>query len=274
MKRVRSIGVFDSGFGGLSVLKALTKRMPQYRYTYLGDTLRAPYGARSADAVLTFSTQAVDFLFERGAEIILFACNTASAEALRAIQQTHLPDRYGGGKRVLGVIVPTLEEVAVRSPEGRIGILATEGTVRSGTFPRELKKLAPKAVLYQQVAPLLVPLVEEGELHSPALNYYLKKYLAPLMAKRIDTLVLGCTHYGHLETAIKRIVGPRVRVVSQAPIVARKMEEYLARHPEIESRLTRGRSEDFFTTDMTERFKRLGKLFYGKEIHPEVVAIE
>jgi len=266
------VGVFDSGFGGLSVLKDIVKAMPQYRYVYLGDTARAPYGTRSAEVVDRFTFEAVDFLFEQGCELVIIACNTASAESLRQVQQQYLPSRYPK-RRVLGVVVPTAEEAVERGGK-RIGVLATTRTVLSGTFIKELKKQDSTISVFQQAAPLLVPFIEEGEHRSAPAIAVLKQYLQPLLKKRIDTLILGCTHYGHIESAVRRIVGKNVRIISGGRVVARKLKDYLSRHPEVESRLVRRRGITFFTTDLSDRFKRLGSMFYGRKIVPKKSSLE
>lgn len=267
MRKKGSIGVFDSGFGGIAILKEIEKALPGYRYLYLGDTARTPYGTRSMDVVHRFTLEAIEFLFKEGCELIVVACNTASAEALRKIQREYLPKRYPD-RRVLGVVVPVVEEAAERTRSGRIGILATEGTVRSEKYPRELQKLDSKMRVFQQAAPLLVPLVEEGEHRTPAARLILKKYLKPLLAKRIDTLVLACTHYGHLEPLVKQEAGSAVTVISGGKVVARKLKDYLRRHPEIDARLSRRQGVTFYTTDLTEKFSRVGAKLYGRVVQP------
>ena len=273
MARNKAIGVFDSGFGGLSILKEIVKKLPHYRYVYLGDNARTPYGTRSSAIVYQFTKQAVRFLFSKNCDIVILACNSASAEALRNIQQDYLPKKYPS-KRVLGVIIPALEEATAVTKNKRIGVLATEGTVASDTFARELRTRDPKIRIFQQAAPLLVPLVEAGEHRTRAARLILRRYLVPLLGNSIDTLILGCTHYGHLEKEIQHIVGKKVRVISEGPVVAWKLNEYLSRHPEIESRLSRDRQLTFYTTDMSERFKKLGALFFGRKISPRKTELE
>lgn len=263
--RIKSIGVFDSGFGGLSVLKELKKRLPQYDYVYLGDTARAPYGPREPEDVLQFSKEAVDFLFKEGAELIVFACNTASAEALRTIQQTYLAERYGTEKRVLGVVVPIAEYVASVGAK-RVGVVATLGTVRSGAYVREIQRHAPEVLVFQNAAPLLVSLVEEGKHESEEALLRITEYVEPLLRERIDTLVLGCTHYGHLEPLFKKAAGPDVRVISGAPIVAEKLASYFERHTDIEESLSTGGGVTFYTTGELDRFESLGELFFGSPL--------
>lgn len=264
-KRKRSIGVFDSGFGGLHVLRALTRILPDYDFVYLGDTARAPYGARSPEIIYEFTRQAVDFLFARGCELVVLACNTASSEALRRLQQDHLPQYYPD-KRVLGVLIPAAEE-AVRCSRGRrIGVIATEATVRSKAYIREIGKLDDGADVYQQACPLLVPIIEAGEERGEILSLVLRKYLSRLKTKKIDTLVLGCTHYGILSRAIRREVGRDIRLISGASAVPNKLLDYLCRHPELESRLRRCGLRTFYTSDLSENFEKLGSRFYGQKI--------
>ncbi|GMU74346.1 MAG: glutamate racemase [Candidatus Campbellbacteria bacterium] len=265
MAQNKKIGVFDSGFGGIDILRGIVSELPQYDYIYLGDTARSPYGTRSSEVVYEFSKQAVDFLFSRGAGLIIFACNTASSDALRRIQQEYLPRKHPD-KRVLGVLIPAAEDAVAKTKNGRVGVIATEGTVRSCAFPRELIKLKKEVQVFQQACPLLVPLVEEGEERSKAAHILVEQYLAPLRKKKIDTLILGCTHYGLLERQIKKAAGSHVRIVSEARVVPKKLRDYLRRHQDIEGTLSKHRSVQFFSTDLTERFTRLGSRFFGKKI--------
>lgn len=259
------IGVFDSGFGGLSILKEVRKKLPQYDYLYLGDTARAPYGPRSLQSVYEFTREAVDYLMREGCELVIIACNTASADALRHLQREYLPRHYPD-RRILGVIVPAVEAAVTATKNGTIGLLATEGTVASGTVVDELKKLQPKAKVFQEAAPMLVTLVEAGEHKTKAAELILKDYLKPLLAKHIDTLILACTHYGHLEPLVKKIVGKRVRVISEGKIVAQKLAQYMDRHPEIASRISHGGEATFLTTGEKGRFETLGSGFLGEKI--------
>lgn len=265
-KRTKSIGVFDSGLGGLTVLKALQKKMPQYRYVYLADSARAPYGDRSASEVLQYAKQAVDFLFAKNCDLVVFACNTVSAEALRTIQQTYLHQKHGTQKRVLGVIVPTAEYIAEKKQHARIGVIGTQGTVRSETFPREILKLLPSAKVFQEAAPLLVPLVESGERDRQTIDTLVKEYVRPLLKKKIDTLVLGCTHYGHLIHYFQRAVGKSVTVIAEERIIAPKLATYLKRHPEIESSLKKSGGTVYFSTGARNDFKRMSAIFFGKPV--------
>jgi glutamate racemase len=271
-KGKKCVGVFDSGFGGINVLRGIVKELPQYSYLYLGDTARTPYGTRSKDVVYEFTRQAVDFLFANGCELIIVACNTASSDALRKIQREYLPKRHPG-KNVLGVLIPAAEVAAQKTVNKKIGVIATEGTVGSRAFIRELTKLDPKIKVFQNACPLLVPIVEAGEEHSPATELMLEKYLLPLKKKKIDALILGCTHYGILERQIKKIVGGRVAIISEASVVPKKLRDYLARHPEIERRLKKDGNVRFCTTDLTGKFTRLGSRFFGRKIKVKKVAL-
>ncbi|OGG51126.1 glutamate racemase [Candidatus Kaiserbacteria bacterium RIFCSPHIGHO2_01_FULL_54_36] len=260
------IGVFDSGFGGLHVLKSVTTRLPQYGYIYLGDSARAPYGPRPFDEVHAFTKQGVDFLFEHGAQLVVLACNTASSEALRKIQT-----QYGEAKKVLGVLIPFAEATARATKTKRVGVIATEGTVRSGSFPREITKVDPEIEVVQQACPLLVPLVEAGEQDSAQAERLLEEYLRPLLAQKIDTLVLGCTHYGLLERKIQEVVGPKIEIITERDVVASSLKDYLARHPDIESKITKEPSVRFFSTGDIERFEKLGSIFFESPIRAEHV---
>ena len=233
----------------------------------MGDSARAPYGSRSPKEIYTFTVEAVDFLFAHGCDLIIIACNTASAEAVRKIQREYLPKKYPH-KRVLGVIVPALEEAIVRTKTKRVGVIATEATVASNTFPREMKLRDPRVHIFQNGAPLLVPLVEMGQHRTLQTNSLLKKYLQPLLKSNIDTLILGCTHYGHLISPIRKITGKGIRLISEGPIVARKLRKYLTRHPEMESLLVRTGGVVFYSTDASERFRKFGSMFYGRPIRP------
>lgn len=265
MSRNKYIGIFDSGFGGLSIMKGIIKGLPEYDYTYLGDTARVPYGTRSKEIVYEFTKQSVDFLFGKDCELIIFACNTASSDALRLIQQKHVP-KYHIGKKVLGVLIPAVEEASGKTKNKKVGIMATQGTVASGAFVREIKKLDKNIKIFQKACPLLVPIVEAGEQNSEITGIILKKYLKTLIDKKIDTLILGCTHYSILEPQIKKITGKKVKIVSESKIVAEKLKDYLGRHPEIEKNLAKGRKRSFYSTDLTENFQVLGSKFFGQKI--------
>jgi glutamate racemase len=267
------IGVFDSGFGGINILRGIVKELPAYSYLYLGDTARTPYGTRSQEVIYGFTRQAVDFMFANGCGLIILACNTASSDALRKIQREYLP-KHCPDKRVLGVLIPAAEEAAALTKNKRIGIIATEGTVRSNSFARELAKIDPKIKVFQNACPLLVPIVEAGEQNSKATKLILEKYLSPLKKKNIDTLILGCTHYGILESQIKNVLGPRITVVSEARVVPKRLKNYLERHPEIEKGLQKNSAIRFYSTDLTDKFASLGSKFFGKKIDPWKAALE
>ena len=257
------IGIFDSGLGGLIITHALVEALPEYDSLYFGDTARVPYGNRSAALVTSFTQQAVDYLFDQGCGLIIVACNTASAEALRSVQVARqaLPD---DGRRVLGVLIPAAEVAVAAQTNRRIGVLATRGTVASGAFEREILKLDSSCQVFSQAAPLLVSLVEGDALKwaDPILD----EYLAPLMEQQIGTLVLGCTHYPFLKEQIRNKVGDAVRVLSQDEFIPTKLVEYLARHPELEVRLTRGGSQEYQVTDQNIDIQSVSKHLSGGSI--------
>ncbi|OGP69419.1 MAG: glutamate racemase [Deltaproteobacteria bacterium RBG_13_60_28] len=266
------IGVFDSGFGGLVVLREFLQVLPQYDYLYLGDNARIPYGTRSDRVVYRFTEQAVDYLFRQGCRLIILACHTASAKALRNVQQIYLPGRYPE-RRVLGVVIPTVEEALARSPGKRIGVMGTEGTVSSRSFELELQKLDAGVEVVQQACPLLVPLIEAGEQEWEGTAMILKRYLEPLKAARLDTLILGCTHYSILKDRIRAIMGEGLELICSGQVTAIKLVDYLRRHPEMEAVLSRGGGRRYLTTDLTPRFQQLASLFMGQDLAPEVVEL-
>jgi glutamate racemase len=263
-KRRKRIGIFDSGFGGLHIARSIARTLPQYEYIYLGDTARAPYGDRSQQTIYAYTKQAVDFLFRHECGIVIIACNTASSEALRKIQ-----DEYGAKKKVLGVLIPAAEEAVRKTKNKRIGVIATRSTVASNKFVRELIKLDSSVQVFQEACPLLVPLIEAGEHNSKETGTILKRYLAPLLRKKIDTLILGCTHYGILERKIRKIIGPDIAIVSEARVVPKKLETYLKKHDEIEETLSKQPHIHFYSTDRTNNFKLLGSRLFGKKIRVE-----
>lgn len=262
------IGIFDSGLGGLIVTKAIRKAMPQYDYVYLGDTKRVPYGNRSHETVFEFTRQAVSYLFrEENCGIVIVACNTASARALRKIQQEYLlasfPDR-----KVLGVLIPTAEECANYN---RVGIIGTTGTISSGTFPNEINKINLKTKVFQNPAPMLVLLAEEGE-RARAIPF-IKEYLKPLLAKKPDAIALGCTHYPFYKDEIRKIVGKKVTVLSQDEIIPKKLKEYFALHPEIEKNLAKNGKTKILLTDITKNIEKLTLKWFGKNTKPECIKL-
>jgi len=268
--RKMKIGVFDSGLGGLLILRALARQLPDYDYIYLGDTQRVPYGNRSPQIIAQFLEEAVDFLFKKDCALIVVACNTASSEALRYIQQQYLPKHYPD-RRVLGVIIPSVE-VALASennPLTRIGVLATAGTVRSATYVAESEKLNPRVKVFQSAAPLLVPLIEnDGKQWAEPI---LRSYLAPLMKSKVQKIILGCTHYPALKREIRKLSG--VPVVSQDEILPAKLKDYLKRHPEIESRLRKQRGRELLVTDVTPAYEKLARSWFGKTAQLRKVAL-
>jgi len=266
------IGVFDSGFGGLVVLREFLALLPHYDYLYLGDNARIPYGTRSDRVVIRFTEQAVDYLFRQGCRLIILACHTASAKALRTIQQVYLPARHPE-RRVLGVLIPTVEEALSSSQDRKIGVIATEGTVSSRSFEIELHKLDPEVRVVQQACPLLVPLIEEGEQNWEGTALILGRYLAPLRAAAVDTLILGCTHYSILKEQISAALGGDTRLICSGQVTAAKLVDYLQRHPEMEARLSRGGCRRYLTTDLTPRFQHLAGLFMGHPVDSEVVEL-
>lgn len=270
--RTQSIGVFDSGFGGLSILRGMVKELPEYDFVYLGDTARVPYGTRSPEVVYEFTRQTVEFLFKKNCGLVILACNTASSDALRKIQREYLPKHFPE-RNVLGVLIPAVEEAAAKTRNKKVGVMATSGTVASGSFIREFSKLDPQIRVFQNACPLLVPLVEAGEERSLAAEYFLKQYLKPILAKRVDTIILGCTHYGLLEPKIRKLVGRKVHIVSESRIIGEKLRDYLARHPKRERMLRKGNARTFCSTDITEHFETLGKRFFGKAIRVEKVEL-
>ncbi|HKP94266.1 MAG TPA: glutamate racemase [Fibrobacteria bacterium] len=269
------IGIFDSGFGGLTIFKSIRARLPQYDYIYLGDNARTPYGSRSFDAIFRFSKECIDELFARGCKLVIIACNTASAKALRTLQQKVMPSEHPD-RRVLGIIRPSAEALADYPRSRSVALWATEGTVKSLSFPLELDKLAPGLSLIQKACPLLVPMVEAGELDGPGIEYYLAKYwheTAALGGDGIGALLLACTHYPLLLPRIRAVVPAHVDILVQGDIVAPSLADYLIRHPEIERTLSRTGSQRFLTTDRTEGFDRLSEVFLGHPVVSEKVGI-
>ena len=261
------IGVFDSGYGGLTVLKEIINKLPQYDYVYLGDNARAPYGNRSFDTVYQYTLQCVQWFFEQGCSLVILACNTASAKALRTIQQNDLP-KIAPGKRVLGVIRPTTEIIGNFSETKNVGILATNGTVASGSYPVEINKFFPGLRVYQEACPMWVPLVENNEYEGHGADFFIKKHLHNIFekGKMIDVLLLACTHYPLLKKKIEEYVPIGVKLISQGEIVAKSLVDYLQRHPEIEALCSKNREREFYTTDSTEDFDSHATTFFGKAV--------
>ena len=261
------IGVFDSGYGGLTILSKIRESLPQYDYIYLGDNARAPYGTRSFEIVYEFTRQAVFKLFEMGCQLVILACNTASAKALRSIQQHDLP-RWDAARRVLGVIRPTVESIGSVTHSRHVGVLATAGTIKSESYPLEIHKLFPDITIYGQACPLWVPLVENGEAQGPGADYFVQKYIGELLQKddRIDTVILGCTHYPLLLPKIRRYMPAGINVVPQGELVADSLKNYLSRHPEIDARCTRGGTCTYCTTEAEEKFSESASTFLNEAV--------
>lgn len=270
------IGVFDSGYGGLTILSEIRKRLPQYDYLYLGDNARSPYGTRSFDVINDFTLQAVQYLFAQGCPLVILACNTASAKALRQIQQTYLPGSSDPTRRVLGVIRPTVEALSSASRSGHIGVLATPGTVSAHSYQLEVAKLFPDLEVHEKACPMWVPLVENGEAESDGADYFVRKYLRELfeVAPQVDALVLACTHYPLLRPKIEQSLPQGVSLISQGELVAASLEDYLHRHPEMDVRLSRGGGIDYCTTECPDKFEDLASIFVSSEVSATRVHID
>ena len=268
------IGVFDSGYGGLTVLKEITSMLPQYDYIYLGDNARAPYGPRSFETVYQYTLQCVRWFFQQGCPLVILACNTASAKALRTIQQNDL-EKIGPGKRVLGVIRPTTEIIGNYTRNQQVGILGTTGTVQSNSYPIEIEKFFPQIKVYQEACPMWVPLVENNEQDSAGATWFIEQHIKRLFSqsKDIDTVLLACTHYPLLADRIKKFLPPGTTLLSQGEIVARSLQNYLTRHPEMEEKCTRNGQLQFYTTDAPEDFDAKAALFYGKPVRSVHLAL-
>jgi len=261
------IGVFDSGYGGLTILKALKKQLPQYDYIYLGDNARAPYGTRSFETVYEYTLEAVKWFFDQGCELVILACNTASAKALRNIQQLDLPT-LAPHKRVLGVIRPSSEVLGNYSVSKQVGIMGTTGTVQSESYLIEMAKFFPEVKVFQQACPMWVPIIENGEFDSDGADFFVKKYLDQLFSQsnQIDAVLLACTHYPLLEAKIKAYAPKGVKFISQGDIVAQSLALYLENHPEIAQKCSKNGQISFFTTDNEKVFEQQGSLFFGQKI--------
>lgn len=267
MQKPTPIGVFDSGYGGLTVLKEIVSKLPQYDYLYLGDNARAPYGNRSFETVYHYTLQCVKWFFDQGCSLVILACNTASAKALRTIQQNDLPI-IAPGKRVLGVIRPTAEIIGTFSETNSVGILATNGTVVSESYPMETAKFFPDLKVYQEACPMWVPLVETNEHTSHGADYFVKKNLHNIFEKGvdIDVILLACTHYPLLKEKIEEYLPVGVKLISQGEIVAESLADYLQRHPELENICSKSGLREFYTTDSTQDFDNHAATFYGEAI--------
>jgi len=270
-----AIGVFDSGYGGLTVLKEITKLLPQYNYIYLGDNARAPYGPRSFETVYAYTWQCVQWFFAQGCPLVIIACNTASAKALRNIQQKNLP-LYPTPKKVLGVIRPTTETLGNYTHTNQVGILATAGTVASNSYAIEMQKFFPNVTVHQQACPLLVPIIENGEHQTTGATYFINNYVQDLLKKdtAIDTILLACTHYPIIEEQIAKAAGNHITILSQGNIVANSLLNYLQRHPEVETELLQQGEKKFYTTDSAVEFNKNATVFYGEEINSHQIKLD
>ncbi|MBK7607938.1 MAG: glutamate racemase [Saprospiraceae bacterium] len=267
------IGIFDSGYGGLTILKEITRVLPQYDYIYLGDNARAPYGQRSFETIYQYTLECVQWFFNQGCPLVILACNTASAKALKNIQHFALP-HMAPDNRVLGVIRPTAEVIGHHTQTRQIGILATTGTVVSGSYLIEVHRSFPELKVFQQACPMWVPMVENNEYDNEGADYYIKKYIDALRAQSpdIDTVLMACTHYPLLVPKIKKF-WPEVNILSQGPIVAHSLADYLQRHPEIEARIGQHSDYKFYTTDSENDFDNRASVFFGETIsatHAEI----
>lgn len=272
MSKKNPIGVFDSGFGGLTVLKELVKELPDYDFIYLGDNARAPYGNRSFEAVYEFTFQCVNHLFEAGSKLVIVACNTASAKALRSIQQNDLP-QMEGNKRVLGVIRPTTEIIGSITKTKKVGIFATTGTVASRSYVIEIEKFFPEITVFQEACPMWVPIIENNEINTPGAAGFVKQHVENLLKQSpdIDTIILGCTHYPLLISRIKEFLPPHIQLLPQGEIVAKSLKNYLNRHPEIDDTCSKNGALEFLTTGSSDNFDRHGELFFGRNIKSKTI---
>jgi glutamate racemase len=272
MPSCQPIGVFDSGYGGLTVLKSIVNKLPSYDFMYLGDNARTPYGNRSFETVYQYTRECVQWFFSRGCPLVILACNTASAKALRTIQQQDLLES-GTANRVLGVIRPTTELAGLLSKSGHVGILATSGTVNSESYVLEINRFFPHVKVFQQACPLWVPLIENNEHEAPGADYFVKKYADELLqqSSKIDTVVLACTHYPLLMDKLGKCMPDSIKLVAQGDIVADSLVRYLKNHPEMDDRCSKQGKLSFFTTDDNTDFDRHGGYFYGEGVRSERV---
>lgn len=266
------IGIFDSGYGGLTVMKKIVRELPEYDYLYLGDNARSPYGSRSFDTIYQYTLECVMYLFDQNCHLVILACNTASAKALRNIQQKNLPE-FDPERRVLGVIRPTAEVIGDYSKSGHVGILGTSGTVNSESYVMEIQKQFPQLQIYQEACPMWVPLVENQEYNSLGADYFVKQHIDGILSQseKIDTLLLACTHYPLLCDKIKHFVGDDITILSQGEIVAESLADYLKRHPEIAEKCSTGGTRRFLTTDSTEDFDTHAEVFWNESITSEAI---
>jgi len=268
MPATNPIGIFDSGYGGLTIMKEIVQKLPQYDYLYLGDNARAPYGNRSFETVYHYTLECVRWFFTQGCPLVVLACNTASAKALRTIQQNDLP-KLAPDNRVLGVIRPTTEVIGNHTESRSIGILGTTGTVQSGSYEIEVHKFFPDIKVYQEACPMWVPLIENNEHHSKGADYFVKQHLDQLMdaAPEIDTILLACTHYPLMMDKIQEYAPVGTTIIAQGEIVANSLADYLRRHTAMEERLSKNSTKHFYTTDAAAEFNIKGSMFFGEEVN-------
>jgi glutamate racemase len=269
------IGVFDSGYGGLTVLKDLVRVLPEYDYLYLGDNARAPYGTRSFDTVYDYTLECVKYLFEQGCPLVILACNTASAKALRNIQQLDL-QHIAPKNRILGVIRPTTEQLGFLTKTKHVGILGTNGTIASESYPIEIQKFFPDLKIFQQACPMWVPLIENDEYENQGADFFIQKYLNEMLSQssKIDTLVLACTHYPLLQERLQHFLGEKkIKIIGQGEIVAKSLLDYLKRHPEMEKRCTKNGKRLFCTTDDAENFDQQAAKFFGQKLKSKHISL-
>ena len=267
------IGVFDSGYGGLTILKSVLEKLPEYDYIYLGDNARTPYGSRSFDVVYEYTREAVMKLFSMGCQLVVLACNTASAKALRSIQQNDLP-LFDPSRRVLGVIRPSVEKVPLYTKTGHVGVLGTSGTILSNSYPLEIAKISgDDIVVTQEACPMWVPLVENDETCNPAADYFVRKNIVNLFNAdpEIDTVILGCTHYPLLLPAITKFLPDNVTLLEQGPVVAQSLADYLIRHPEMDKKCSKMGSRRFLTTESVQNFEPRASMFLGCQLSAEKI---
>lgn len=268
------IGIFDSGYGGLTILKHIRAVMPEYDFMYLGDNARTPYGTRSFQVVYEFTLQCVTKLFGMGCPLVILACNTASAKALRTIQQIDLP-RLDATRRVLGIIRPTVESIGELTKSRHVGLLATPGTVKSLSYPLEINKLFPDITVTGEACPIWVPLVESGESQSAGADYFVERHIKNLLAKdsKIDTIILGCTHYPLLLDKIRKYVPQGIKIISQGEYVATSLKDYMTRHPEMDARCTKGSSCRYYTTESVDTFLPNASIFLNEAVDADSVTL-
>ncbi|MBE6306666.1 MAG: glutamate racemase [Bacteroidaceae bacterium] len=272
--RKAPIGIFDSGYGGLTILSEIRRALPQYDYIYLGDNARAPYGTRSFEIVYRFTLEAVQYLFDQGCQLVILACNTASAKALRSIQQNDLP-HIDPARRVLGVIRPTVEILDKVTHNGHIGLLGTPGTIQSQSYTAEVAKLYPQFHVHGQACPMWVPLIENNEIDNEGTNFFVKKYINELLAQStlIDTVILGCTHYPLLYNLIRKHLPNHIQILSQGALVADSLKDYLKRHPEIEQKCSQNGKCTYLTTESGSKFNETATLFLQDTITARQIEI-